>query len=398
MSQSTNLYLPYLAAGQAQKHVTVNESLLRLDAIVQLAIVSATLSAEPDSPSDGAVYILPAGKTGTHWGGMSNHALAYWRDGAWEEITPREGWLAFDQANDTLLHFTGAAWALLAANKTLSLSASDRVLGRASSGAGPAEEITFTAPARQLCDDASFAAMRATLGAAAVGANSFTGDQTLGNGAGVEAALVGSINNNVHVLGGFLRFTANSAGSQRIWASISDPNGLVGTLAAQNGQLQINPATTLDLNGALDVSGALVVGAPTGGAKGAGTINATAVYDDNVLLTCGPVELMREGAVDLAKWDRLAPGGRHRAMHAFAAMRAQGFDPRDADNYCARMAADGAAPGLYTEAEWRELGARGEKPDIGSAMTRVFLALDNLAVAFDAALKRIAALEERLGR
>jgi hypothetical protein len=28
-----------------------------------------------------------------------------------------------------------------------------------------------------------------------------------------------------------------------------------------------------------------VVGSPTGGNKGAGTINATAVYDDNTLLT-----------------------------------------------------------------------------------------------------------------
>jgi hypothetical protein len=51
LSTSTNLSFPYLAAGQAQKHVTVNETLLRLDAIVQLAVVSATVSAEPGSPS-----------------------------------------------------------------------------------------------------------------------------------------------------------------------------------------------------------------------------------------------------------------------------------------------------------------------------------------------------------
>ena len=35
----------------------------------------------------------------------------------------------------------------------------------------------------------------------------------------------------------------------------------------------------------LTITGQVVVGSPTGGAKGAGTINATAVYDDNVLLT-----------------------------------------------------------------------------------------------------------------
>lgn len=110
MSSSTNLQLPYLAAGQAQKHVTVNESLLRLDAIVQLSVVSATVSAEPASPSDGDVHILPAGKTGAAWDAMANGALAYYRDGAWEEIAPREGWIAFDRANNRVLIYDGADW------------------------------------------------------------------------------------------------------------------------------------------------------------------------------------------------------------------------------------------------------------------------------------------------
>ncbi|MCC6787490.1 MAG: hypothetical protein IT547_06585 [Hyphomonadaceae bacterium] len=42
MSELTsNLQLPFIAQGQAQKHVTVNESLLRLDAVVQISAVSA---------------------------------------------------------------------------------------------------------------------------------------------------------------------------------------------------------------------------------------------------------------------------------------------------------------------------------------------------------------------
>ena len=44
MSNTSSLVLPYLAVGQAQKHVTVNESLRRLDALVQLSVVSATTS------------------------------------------------------------------------------------------------------------------------------------------------------------------------------------------------------------------------------------------------------------------------------------------------------------------------------------------------------------------
>lgn len=52
----------------------------------------------------------------------------------------------------------------------LAVSATDRVIGRSTAGAGAAEEIPVTAAARALLDDASAAAMRTTLGAEASGA------------------------------------------------------------------------------------------------------------------------------------------------------------------------------------------------------------------------------------
>jgi hypothetical protein len=143
-NQSTNLQFPFLAPAQAQKHVTVNEALLRLDALVQLSVVSATLSAQPATPADGAVYILPAGKTGAAWGAMANGALAYWRDGAWEQITPREGWRAFvvDSGLDAL--FRAGAWStkqrqeLLTADRTYYVRAdgNDSQSGLADSAGG----------------------------------------------------------------------------------------------------------------------------------------------------------------------------------------------------------------------------------------------------------------------
>jgi hypothetical protein len=59
----------------------------------------------------------------------------------------------------------------------------------------------------------------------------------------------------------------------------------------------------------MSVRAGLVVGAPTGGDKGQGTINATAVYDDNTLLTCMALasEFLAEGTVDTAFWDSLVP-------------------------------------------------------------------------------------------
>lgn len=110
MSNTSNLVLPYLAVGQAQKHVTVNESLRRLDAIVQLSVVSATITAQPATPADGAVYIVPPGKSGDDWSAYANGSLAYYRDGAWEQVSPREGWLAYVRDADEIRTFNGSAW------------------------------------------------------------------------------------------------------------------------------------------------------------------------------------------------------------------------------------------------------------------------------------------------
>ena len=116
MSQSSRLGLPYLAAAQAQKHVTVNESLLRLDALVQLSVKSAATAAQPLSPVDGDLYILPTGKTGAAWGGFADGALAYWRDGVWEELTPSHGWRAYVEDEDALYARTASTWSKLAAD------------------------------------------------------------------------------------------------------------------------------------------------------------------------------------------------------------------------------------------------------------------------------------------
>src|SRR5262249_39927253 len=117
MSDTTRLQLPYLAAGQAQKHVTVNESLRRLDALVQLSAVSATTTAQPGSPSDGQIYLLPSGKTGADWGAMADGALAYFRDGVWEELTPKTGWRCYAEDADALYAHGASTWQRIAARE-----------------------------------------------------------------------------------------------------------------------------------------------------------------------------------------------------------------------------------------------------------------------------------------
>jgi hypothetical protein len=112
MDTTANLNLPFIMAAQAQKHVTHNEGLRALDAIVQLAVVDKDLSTPPASPTEGACYIVAASPTGA-WTGQTGNIAAY-QDAAWAFYTPREGWLAWAADEDTLYAWTGSAWALFA--------------------------------------------------------------------------------------------------------------------------------------------------------------------------------------------------------------------------------------------------------------------------------------------
>jgi len=53
MTDTPHLGLPTLAAAQAQKHVTHNEALHRLDALVMLAVADRDLAAPPAAPAEG---------------------------------------------------------------------------------------------------------------------------------------------------------------------------------------------------------------------------------------------------------------------------------------------------------------------------------------------------------
>jgi hypothetical protein len=107
MSTTPHLGLPLIAAAQAQKHVTHNEALIVLDALAQLAVVSASLTAPPATPAQGDRYIVAAAATGV-WAGQSGKIAAFY-DGAWRFFTPESGWTAFNQATGSLIQWTGSA-------------------------------------------------------------------------------------------------------------------------------------------------------------------------------------------------------------------------------------------------------------------------------------------------
>ncbi|MDP1630463.1 MAG: DUF2793 domain-containing protein [Caulobacter sp.] len=92
---SPRLGLPYVAAGQAQKHVTVNAAFARLDGLVQTAVVSRTTAAQPAAPDDGALYILPDAATGAVWGEAGAGTLMRYEAGGWARIAVSPGQIAW---------------------------------------------------------------------------------------------------------------------------------------------------------------------------------------------------------------------------------------------------------------------------------------------------------------
>jgi hypothetical protein len=108
MDFTSHLDLPFLMPAQAQKHVTLNESLLALDTLVHLAVEDRDLTAPPGSPVEGARYIVAATATGA-WTGREDDVAAF-EDGAWAFRTPVEGWRAWVSDEDRLVVFDGADW------------------------------------------------------------------------------------------------------------------------------------------------------------------------------------------------------------------------------------------------------------------------------------------------
>lgn len=119
------LGLPYVVAAQAQKHIPINESLARLDGLVQLAVESRALVAQPVSPVAGGVWILPAGATGAVWAGQPAGVMMRFEAGAWEALAPAEGVLAWVKDENQVVAHDGVAWAPLSASfKSLTAAAS----------------------------------------------------------------------------------------------------------------------------------------------------------------------------------------------------------------------------------------------------------------------------------
>ena len=102
--------LPNLYVGQAQKEVTHNEALARIDALLHPVLVAKL--AEPPigltTANDGECWLINSAATG-QWAGKSGQ-IARWSGGSWRFLMPVSGmtvWLASDAKR---LFYIAGSW------------------------------------------------------------------------------------------------------------------------------------------------------------------------------------------------------------------------------------------------------------------------------------------------
>lgn len=108
MTDTERMSLPLLAPAQAQKHVTVNEALLRLDALTHLTLASVGVVTPPVAAPDGEVYAVPPGAVNA-WAGQEGK-LALRIGGGWVFVRPQAGWRAVVLDTGDAVIWDGRDW------------------------------------------------------------------------------------------------------------------------------------------------------------------------------------------------------------------------------------------------------------------------------------------------
>jgi hypothetical protein len=150
MSNTQNLGLPLLQPSQAQKHVTVNESLARIDGLTQLVLISTSLTTPPLGAAEGASYGVPIGGVNA-WAGHDGEIAIFANEG-WVFALPQIGWQAWIADQAYAGRYDGTAWAQGAlaqspngARSGFSVFEFDHVIG-----AGASDSTLVTIPAHAM--------------------------------------------------------------------------------------------------------------------------------------------------------------------------------------------------------------------------------------------------------
>lgn len=110
MTDTPRFALPLLEASQAQKHVTMNEALARLDGLMQLTLISVSETTPPTTPQEGEAYGVPASAV-NDWARQAG-TIALYVNGGWAFVPATLGMRAYVVDQNGWAGFDGSDWVL----------------------------------------------------------------------------------------------------------------------------------------------------------------------------------------------------------------------------------------------------------------------------------------------
>lgn len=93
-----------------QASVPANNNAIRSE-IISAKVISKTTTAQPTSPTDGDLYIIPSSATGAQWTTFSAGDLAIYKSGTWYAFAPNDGLVKM--VNTTLEVYSGGSWSVV---------------------------------------------------------------------------------------------------------------------------------------------------------------------------------------------------------------------------------------------------------------------------------------------
>jgi len=116
-NSSAKLNFPFIQPSQAQKHVTYNTAMERLDFTVQSSVLGLEQTDPPAAPQEGEMYGLGAAVTGA-WAGHSGD-LAQWTNDNWSFLSPFKGMRVWNEEDSRLYAYTANTWVNLVGHQGL---------------------------------------------------------------------------------------------------------------------------------------------------------------------------------------------------------------------------------------------------------------------------------------
>lgn len=105
---TARLALPLLSVGQAQKEITHNEALARIDLFGQPIVLATGVNTPPPAPVPGQCWVVGDAPTAL-WAGQAG-TIAGWTDGGWRFCMPKAGMRLWNLAESAEAVFDGAQW------------------------------------------------------------------------------------------------------------------------------------------------------------------------------------------------------------------------------------------------------------------------------------------------